>query len=76
MKTNAQWYLMLPEPYRMQAMNNAEKEDQLCREAKSLASALCAFPWDNTPQGHKHWKTIYTQAKEGEYSGEGELGEK
>ena len=72
MKTNAQWYLMLQEPYRMQALNNAEKEDQLGREAESLASALCAFPWDNTPQGHKYWNTVYNQAREGEYSGEGE----
>jgi hypothetical protein len=45
-KTNGQWYMMLPEPWRMQAMNNAERDDMLGGEASSLGEALCAFAWD------------------------------
>ncbi len=67
MKSNAQWYLLLPEPYRMQALNNAERDDQLGKEASSLAAALCAFPWETTPQDYKYWEAVYIKAREGLY---------
>ena len=69
MKTNAQYYMQLPEPYRMQAINNAERDDMLGNEIKSLAAALCAFPWETTPQGHAYWQEVFMKAKAGEFEG-------
>ena len=68
MKTNAQYYMQLPEPYRMQAINNAEKNDMLGNEIKSLAAALCAFTWETTPQGHAYWQVVFMKAEAGEFS--------
>ena len=67
MKTNAQWYMQLPEPYRMQALNNAERDDMLGNEVKSLAAALCAFQWETTPQGHAYWQAVFTKVETGEF---------
>lgn len=67
MKTNAQWYMQLPEPYRMQAINNAERDNMLGNEEKCLSAALCAFPWDTTPQGYEYWRAVFMKAEEGEF---------
>jgi hypothetical protein len=64
-KNNGQWYMMLPEPYRMQAINNAERDNMLGGEASSLGEALFAFPWDATPQGHQYWQEIFEKIKGG-----------
>lgn len=30
------------------------------KEAKEVADRLiCAFSWEDTPQGHSYWKTVY-----------------
>ena len=52
-------------PYRMQALNNAERDDMLGNEVKSLAAALCAFPWEATPQGHAYWQAVFMKAEAG-----------
>ncbi len=65
MKKNSTWYQLLPEPYHMQAIHNAEKEDMLGREAPSLSAALCAFSWKTAPEGHDYWQAVYQQALEG-----------
>jgi len=44
MKMNGRWYMQLLEPYRMQALNNAEREGMLGMETSSLPAYLCAFP--------------------------------
>lgn len=67
MKTNAQWYLQLPEPYRMQAIEMAEKDDTLGMQASSLAASLCALAWDTTPQGHAYWQGVFKEAERGEF---------
>jgi hypothetical protein len=51
MKTNARWYMQLPEPYRMQAIGLAEKDDAPGMLVSSLAEASCAFAWTSTPRG-------------------------
>ncbi len=66
MKTNAEWYRLLPEPLRMQAMNNAEREDMLDKHATSLAAALFAFPWETSRQGYRYWKSVYDRVVSGE----------
>jgi len=66
MKTNAKWYMQLPEPYRMQAINNAERDDVLDNKVRSLGAALCAFPWETTPQGHAYWQAVFTKVETGE----------
>ena len=65
MKTNGQWYLQLPEPHRLQALNNAEREGMLGNEVKSLGASLCAFPWDMTPQGHDYRQAIFDKIQAG-----------
>lgn len=67
MKTNAEWYRLLPEPFRMQATNNAEREDMLGKEASSLSSALYAFPWETSRQGFKYWKSLHDRVVSGEF---------
>ena len=67
MKTNAQWYMQLPEPYQLQAINNAERDDLLGHEVDCLAAALCAFPWKATPQGHDYWEAVFRKAETGEF---------
>jgi hypothetical protein len=39
MKTNIEWYMQLPDPYRMKAINNAEKDDVLGFKISSLPTA-------------------------------------
>jgi len=58
MKTNAEWYSELPEPYRLKAYNNAERVDALGKQASSLSSALFAFPWESTPEGLDYWRDV------------------
>ena len=67
MKTNAQWYMQMPDPYRMQALNNAESLDVLGFEISSLPAALFAFPWEITPEGYAYWQEVFERAKAGEF---------
>ena len=60
----------LPEPYRMQAVNNAEKEDMLGMKSKSLGGALYAFPWEVTPEGYDYWKVLFGKVEKGEFNEE------
>lgn len=59
--------MQLPEPCRMQAINNAEKDDMLGTKAGSPAEALCAFPWETSPQGQTYWEFVFKKAKAGEF---------
>lgn len=66
-KKNAEWYFILPEPFRMQAIENAEHVDMLGKEASSLAASLFAFPWESTKEGHDYWKSVYERVVAGEF---------
>lgn len=62
-QTNAEWLSTLPEPYRMKALNNAERLDVLGVKVESLAAALCAFPWELTAEGYYFWKDVYDKVQ-------------
>ncbi len=64
MKTVREWLECLPEPYRGQALANAEKSNMLDGRHESLYDALSsAFYWEGSPQGHDYWSeyssTVY-----------------
>lgn len=67
MKKNIQWYMQLPDPYRLQAIINAERLDVLGVKISSLPAALVAFPWDTTPQGREYWQGVFDKARAGEF---------
>jgi hypothetical protein len=67
MKTNLEWYMQLPDPYRMKAINNAEKNDVLGFKISSLPAALFVFPWETTPEGYAYWEYVLKKAKAGEF---------
>lgn len=61
MKTIKQWLEELPEPYRTQALENADRCD-LDKDAKSKPAALRnAFEWEETPedQGYYYWEDLW-----------------
>lgn len=60
-----QWLETLPEPYRTQALRNAEP-DQLQKEAYDLGHAIidsCA--WNDTPEKGEYWADVAYWAKGG-----------
>ncbi len=69
-KTNVQWYMQLPDPYRLQAINNAESLDVLGFKVSSLPAALFAFPWEITPEGYAYWQDVFEKVKAGEFTHE------
>ena len=51
-KTPEQWFQMLKEPYRSEAINNLVDN----RPVLNLKTALeCQKAWDLTPQGFEYW---------------------
>jgi hypothetical protein len=66
MKTNAEWLIELPEPYRFKAIRNAERDDMLGQLASSLEAALLAFVWETTPEGYAYWKKVFDKLKNNE----------
>ena len=62
-KTPEQWFQMLKEPYRSEAINNLVDN----RPVLSLNSALeCQKAWDLTPQRFEYWNKIAVSIKAGE----------
>jgi hypothetical protein len=64
---------MLPEPYRTQAIENAERLGELkpwdtCEIENRIARAIgCAFVWGSSPQGGSYWVAVYDRAQLGEF---------
>lgn len=63
-KTIREWLEELEEPYKSQAIQNAENEseynDYLDEARDSLAGAvLGAFTWEYSPEGDKYWSDLY-----------------
>jgi len=63
MKTNREWLMMMDEPERSQAIENAEKQypEWLNDDEGSIYRTLCrSFSWDKTPkeQGWYYWNNI------------------
>lgn len=61
MKTNNEWYQLLPEPYKTQAIENATKVETIDDPSLSLKDAINAFIWKITPkdQGHEYWEKVF-----------------
>jgi hypothetical protein len=66
MKTNAEWLINLPEPYRLKAIRNAERDDMLGMKSSSLEAALLAFVWETSPEGHAYWKKVFIKLQNNE----------
>lgn len=64
-KTIRQWLETLPEPYRTQALRNAEPV-QLQKEAYDLGHAIIdSCTWNDTPEKGEYWADVAYWAKEG-----------
>ena len=72
-KTALEWFQMLPEPIRSQAVENWKQKTSWQWDGlfKSLPDALmCGFCWSKSPQfksNQTYWTDIYTRAKSGEF---------
>lgn len=59
-KTIIDWFIELEEPYRTQAIRNADKS-KYNDIVTSMSSALStAFVWKNTTEGFKYWSNLQT----------------
>jgi len=72
-KTIREWYEMLPEPYREQAIENATERGHIYFNAKSLPDALeGGFGWSKTEslgQGLDYWSKVSYCAYIGNFDG-------
>ena len=63
MKTIEEWFNMLPEPYRTEALSNTS-DYILDTTDESFDDAIYgAFKWDDTRQGHDYWLNVVTKIK-------------
>jgi len=59
-KTIVEWFVLLPEPFRTQALLNAKPNFLASSKEDSLAGALSkAFDWSYSPEGRKYWKCLH-----------------
>lgn len=67
-KTPEQWFQMLREPYRSEAIANINKHYFDYKEnPNSTDDALFySFEWRNSPQGHTYWEEIHESLGRGE----------
>lgn len=69
-KTAREWLEELPEPYRSQAIANAENPE--CElDSEDIASSLFrglgfAFKWNKTPEGDSYWREAHRKLEAGE----------
>ena len=63
-KKPAEWFKMLKEPYRSEAIANIKHHDRL---SERLHDSLChAFHWKTSIQGLDYWHIIYNSIEAGE----------
>jgi hypothetical protein len=72
MKPILEWFELLPEPYRSQAIENYnpewEKKSVKGINGNEVADSLdCGFQFEKTPQGFKYWLAIFNRALSGEF---------
>lgn len=59
MKTIREWLELLPEPYKGQALENADSPDTLYLVTGDVAEAIsAAFVWEHTPEGYAYWAEL------------------
>lgn len=59
LKTVEQWLNTLPEPYRTQALNNADTKCLFAEECNPQDAILKAFTWDYSTEGFHYWNDFY-----------------
>jgi hypothetical protein len=65
-KTIRAWFMELPEPYRSQALENADVPDNITLR---LSDALLrGFEWGSTPQGDTYWDSLFQKIEKGDLS--------
>lgn len=60
-KSIRQWLNELPEPYRSQALESADKkmlDNRRMRQSDALSSA---FVWKRSPEKEQYWKDLWVQ---------------
>lgn len=68
MKTTKQWLESLPEPYRSEALNNADPRVLVKESTDSLLSEalISSFTWSTSSQGFNYWKKLHYSLLESE----------
>lgn len=65
-KTAKEWFEEFPEPYRTQALDNADKELLNFKFSSALEAVKGTFFWDDSPERHDYWHDFKHQLlKEG-----------
>ena len=68
MKTNKDWFKLLPKEIRKKAEFNCKTLNSLDKKSGTLASALSSsFLWKNTPEGHDFWQKVSRKARLNDY---------
>lgn len=68
------WLNRLPEPYRTEALDNAESS-KIPEIKKSISAAIIgAFIWAKTQQGRDYWNNVWLAAARGEFDQPDESG--
>lgn len=58
-KTTKEWLESLPEPHRIEAIQNTDPEILASDSIKTFDNALSgAFAWKETPQGYGYWSDL------------------
>ena len=67
-KTIKEWLETLPEPYRTEALENADKDTLIINKTHLSRAIRGSFYWEYSPQGHDYWKNVFTRAEAGEFN--------
>lgn len=67
-KTIKEWLETLPEPYRTEALENADKEDLDSLEFDLAQAIKAAFLWEYSTQGQAYWYLVAYRAEAGEFN--------
>lgn len=59
MKTIKDWLKELEEPYRTQALENADINKLQLLEPSLKDALSAAFVWDDSPQKHPYWNQLF-----------------
>lgn len=66
-KTIKEWFELLPDPYRSQALENTIQQWRLDEEEVSINESLKgAFIWEDSSEGDYYWRNIVRKLEAGE----------
>jgi hypothetical protein len=73
MRATKDWFALLPEPYRSQAVENATIRGTLNRLADDMSDALDAFFLSTSTQGRDYWEDVDNKFKHLTFPAEEEI---